>query len=224
MRRGDPSRNPPVERGRITESIRPDDAIQTQRLRAILAFEQARKIRDGLASQIGERAKRTEFRIRYRDRILGKILSYLIGRTEADMGNVQLLDPVSGKLLIRQQSGFAPPFLEFFNTVESGRAACGAALSARQQVIVADTTDTDHLFDGGSLEAILDANVRAVISTPLVGSTGEVVGVISTHYREPTVPTRDNLRVIGYFARYAASLIEWNDETRAPSELQQLAI
>jgi len=53
--------------------------------------------------------------------------------------------------------------------------------------------------------------VRAVQSTPLIGSHGKVLGVLSTHHEIPFHQSRENLRVIDYFAKWAAALMEWSD-------------
>jgi GAF domain-containing protein len=55
------------------------------------------------------------------------------------------------------------------------------------------------------------AGVRAVQSTPLQGESGEVLGVISTHYELPRQPTDRQLRVIDEIAARAAFWLEGGD-------------
>lgn len=55
---------------------------------------------------------------------------------------------------------------------------------------------------------MLDAGIRAVQSTPLVGKSGEVWGMLSTHYRTVTQPGKKDLRLIDYFAGWAAEILE----------------
>ncbi|MGB9468512.1 MAG: GAF domain-containing protein, partial [Candidatus Acidiferrum sp.] len=62
-----------------------------------------------------------------------------------------------------------------------------------------------------SLEAILDAGIRGIQSTPLVSSRGNVLGVFSTHHKTPHRPSVRDLQTIDYFAQYAATLLEWHD-------------
>src|SRR5262249_18154388 len=52
------------------------------------------------------------------------------------------------------------------------------------------------------------SNIRAVQSTPLVSRTGQLLGMISTHWREPHQPTEHALRRLDVLARQAADLIE----------------
>src|SRR5262249_906917 len=115
---------------------------------------------------------------------LSEALDEAIAVTGADMGNVQLFDPVDGTLGIEAQRGFGDPFLEFFQRVGEGKAACGTAFRGARQVAVDDVTDS-AIFSPGELEAMLDARARAVQSTPLIGPSGLVLGVLSTHYRGP---------------------------------------
>ena len=59
--------------------------------------------------------------------LLLEIVDAAIAVTGADMGNIQLLDHASGRLRIVASRGFDRPFLEFFDTVQEGHAACGMA-------------------------------------------------------------------------------------------------
>ena len=69
--------------------------------------------------------------------LLGEILDAGIEITAADMGNIQLLDD-AGRLRIVAHRGFDAPFLEFFDEVHDGLAACGSALQKGERVIVED--------------------------------------------------------------------------------------
>jgi PAS domain S-box-containing protein len=52
------------------------------------------------------------------------------------------------------------------------------------------------------------SNIRAVQSTPLVSRSGQLLGMISTHWREPHQPTERALWRLDVLARQAADLIE----------------
>jgi len=62
--------------------------------------------------------------------LLDDILAAAIEITDADMGNIQLLD--GDTLKIVAQRGFEAPFLEFFKAVHAGLAACGTGLQRRR--------------------------------------------------------------------------------------------
>jgi GAF domain-containing protein len=113
---------------------------------------------------------------------LEAILDTVIALTHADKGNIQLIDDKTGTLRIAVQCGFEEPFLRFFASVDAeGPSACGAALQARGRIIVEDVTQSDIFVGQPSLQALLGAGVRAVQSTPLTSSAGQVFGMISTH-------------------------------------------
>ena len=137
--------------------------------------------------------------------LLSEILDAGIEITTADMGNIQLLDD-SGRLRIVAHRGFKAPFLEVFEEVHDNLA--GTALQKGERVIVEDVT-VHPVFSGTpALDAMLAAGARAVQSTPLVSRTGKVLGMFSTHYRQPRRPSERELQLLDLLARQAADLIE----------------
>src|ERR1700721_914472 len=55
---------------------------------------------------------------------------------------------------------------------------------------------------------MLNAGAYAVQSTPLISRSGQLVGMFSTHYRNPRRPTDRELRLLDVLSRQAADLIE----------------
>jgi YesN/AraC family two-component response regulator len=68
--------------------------------------------------------------------LLHDVLDAAIEITQADMGNIQLLR--DGELKIVAQRGFHAPFLEYFESVREGSAACGMAMKRARRVVVED--------------------------------------------------------------------------------------
>jgi len=116
---------------------------------------------------------------------MGEMLEAAIAVTGATMGNIQLFDPTTNALTIVAERGFRPRFLDFFACVHDGEAACGASLTSRRRVVVDDVTDSPIFFGSAALEVMLDAGARAVQSTPFFDNAGQILGVVSTHYRAP---------------------------------------
>ena len=85
-----------------------------------------------------------------------------------------------------------------------------------ERVVVGDVTES--LFTGKDLDVMLAAGARAVQSTPLIGRSGQLVGMLSTHYRVPRVPSDRDLHVLDLLARQAA---DWIERTQAAEELRQ---
>ena len=128
--------------------------------------------------------------------------------TGADMGTLQLFDRAGGVLIIKGNLGFTRPFLEFFARVQGHPGSCcGAALNAGRRVIVDDVIESPVFQGTPSLGILLNAGVRAVQSTPMVSKSGELVGMFSTHYRKPTLPSDRDLEIIDQLAAETATII-----------------
>jgi GAF domain-containing protein len=53
-----------------------------------------------------------------------------------------------------------------------------------------------------------EAGFRAVQSTPMVTSGGIFVGMISTHFSQPHVPSKHDMVLIGIYARLLADAVQ----------------
>jgi GAF domain-containing protein len=138
--------------------------------------------------------------------VLDEGLEDALSMLRADRGNVQLVDPVSGSLMIAAQAGFSDEFLEYFAIVDGDTSACGRA--ARQ---VAQTVITDVNTDPGYAplrEIAAASGYRAVQSTPLVDLRGHLVGVLSTHYPRPYRPPAADLALMKRFGELIGQAIE----------------
>jgi len=152
--------------------------------------------------------------------VLGEIVDAAIAITHADMGNIQLLDQQSGCLRIAAYRGFEEPFLNFWNTVAEGQGNCGTAMKNARRSIVEDIAQSDIFVGTPSLKVQLDAGVRAVQSTPLVGHSGTLVGMLSTHWRVPHRPDERDLHMLDLLVLEAVDIIELSrgDEALRVSE------
>jgi PAS domain S-box-containing protein len=141
------------------------------------------------------------------DATIEEVLDAAIALVGCDKGNVQLVEPGSNKLRIVAQRGFDEPFLRYFDEVGQGEAsACSAALDSGR-VIVEDVTTSTIFLDRPSLSVLVDAGVRAVQSTPLVTSTGKVVGVVSTHSAYARRFDERELRFLDLLAHQVAEFV-----------------
>jgi PAS domain S-box-containing protein len=59
-----------------------------------------------------------------------------------------------------------------------------------------------------SVDDFLGAGIQAVQSTPLVSHSGELLGMVSTHWREPHELSQGEIRALDILARLAADVIE----------------
>ncbi len=81
-------------------------------------------------------------------------------------------------------------------------------MATNDQVIVDDVLNSKIFVDEPTQKVLLDAEVRAIISTPLKSSKGGLLGVISTHFSRPGRPSERQLRLTNILARQAADYFE----------------
>jgi PAS domain S-box-containing protein len=138
---------------------------------------------------------------------LEEVLDAALALMEAELGNVRLLDPVPRELRIVAHRGFGPGFLEPLSSVSvDSSEVCARAAKQRKRVIVEDV-QTDPRFASHQAVAAA-AGYRGVQSTPIMSRTGELLGVLSTHFRDPQHPSERALRMIDLYARQAAEVLE----------------
>lgn len=139
--------------------------------------------------------------------LLVESLDAAIELSRADgMGNVQVVE--DGVLRIVAHRGLSDRFVAFFDEVQPGTAACGTAFRRGERVIVEDVASSPIFAGQPAGDVLLDEGVRAVQSTPLVSRSGEIVGLLSTHYREAPRLSDADLRALDLLARQAADFIE----------------
>ncbi|WP_244470507.1 PAS domain-containing sensor histidine kinase [Microvirga vignae] len=138
--------------------------------------------------------------------VLDAILEAAIELHGADFGNIQLFDDKTRTLRIAAQRGFQKPFLDHFAEVDVAEgSACGMALARRERVMIEDV-ETEPAY-APSLQAAREAGYRAVQSTPLFTPTGETLGMLSTHFRQPHRLSELDMRLTDIYARLAAEAI-----------------
>lgn len=138
---------------------------------------------------------------------LNEVLDATITLVGSDMGTVQVLNPQTKMLEIVAHRGFKDDFLDHFRTVSvHGGTSCGRAMKDGQRVIIEDVqTDPEH---EPHLQVAIANGWHGVQSTPLMGRNRELLGMLSTHYRQPYRPSERDLRILDLYARPAADFIE----------------
>jgi two-component sensor histidine kinase len=140
---------------------------------------------------------------------LGEVLDSAVAISGANYGNIQLLHPNSTALTIAVQRGFNDAFLKFFAGVrEDDASACSNAMKSTERVIVEDVLDSSIFAGHDSRQVLIEAGVRAVISTPLRSSTGHLMGMVSVHFRERHRPDERELYFLDLLAQQAADYLE----------------
>jgi PAS domain S-box-containing protein len=141
-----------------------------------------------------------------------KIIDAAVAIMRSQFASMQMLYPERGKggeLLLLAFRGFNPQAAKFWQWVRAdSESTCGVALRTGQRVIAADVEKCDFMAGTEDLATYLQTGIRAVQTTPLLSRDGKLVGMISTHWREPHQPSERDLRLLDILARQAADLIE----------------
>ncbi len=143
--------------------------------------------------------------------LLNEILNAAIAVTRADKGTLQLLNMESNELEILASRGFKREFLSFFSRVSGETdkpSVCGMALQTNGRMIVPDLQEHKIREHREAAAVFRNADVRAVQSTPFISRSGQLLGMLSTHWHQPHQPAERELRLLDLLARQAADLIE----------------
>ncbi|HEY6455605.1 MAG TPA: PAS domain S-box protein [Steroidobacteraceae bacterium] len=137
---------------------------------------------------------------------LEEILNTVVKLLRADKGHMQLLDDRGEVLHIAAQVGFGPDFIHALRDVTfHNNSAPGRALRLRARVIIEDLA-TDPACK--ALRPLARAaDYRAVVSTPLIGPDGILLGMLSTYFTAAHRPTEQELRSVDLFARHSCDFI-----------------
>jgi|SRR5687767_4202514 len=137
---------------------------------------------------------------------LDNLLTMALLMHKTNMGIIQLIDKKTGFLKIVAHQGFSSSFLEHFKEVSMGdNSASGRASHTREIVLIEDVT-SDPLYTSHKKIA-LSAGYRSVQSTPLISSNGEIVGVLSTHFRIPRKFLEEELNSLREYGQHSADII-----------------
>jgi GAF domain len=143
------------------------------------------------------------------DSLYDRILEVAMGLMSSDMASMQLFDPQCDQLRLIAWKGFHPQSAVFWEWVSFDSASvCGLALSAGCRVVVQDIKTYESIAGTPDLDEFHRSHIRAVQSTPLLSHSGQLLGMISTHWRKPHQPTERALWRLDLLARQVADLIE----------------
>jgi PAS domain S-box-containing protein len=156
------------------------------------------------------------------DALYERVLDAAISLMSADMGSMRKYDPEQDQLRLLASRGFRPEAVASWETVYRDSAtSCGMALSLGRRVVVPDVERSDVMAGSADLNVSRRAGIRAMLSTPLISRSGRLLGMISTHWREPHQPTEGACRSLDAIARQAADLIERTQAETALRESEQ---
>jgi signal transduction histidine kinase/ActR/RegA family two-component response regulator len=138
-----------------------------------------------------------------------QILDAAIAVMRSNMASIQILDEGQDALRMLAFRGFDPEFGKIFElNGPDTRTSCSVARLVGHRVIVPDVETCDFIAGTPAMEDHRKTGIRAAQSTPLISRSGLLLGIISTHWRQPHQPSEHDLRLFDILARQAADLIE----------------
>jgi signal transduction histidine kinase len=141
-----------------------------------------------------------------------RILDTAVEVLHSDFASIQMFYPArgsGGELRLLGYRGFTEEAARFWEWVSpASQTSCGEALRTGQRVAAPDVQKCDLIADSEDMKMYLQTGIRAVQTTPLLSRSGKLLGMISTHWREPHELTRSEIRTLDILARQAADLTE----------------
>ena len=177
----------------------------------IRAEKELRAVKDELAVQLADMMRLHQLTVRLSKSLelpalLHEVLAAVTDLHGTDLGLFRLYDRERDSLTTAASIGFAPDDLEGVGQIPGGAEACGTAVARRASVLVEDI-ESDPLF-APCRAAANRAGYRAVLSTPLLTRSGDIVGTIAVYFRQPHCPSERVLRQVELYARQAAEVID----------------
>ncbi|WP_062297382.1 chemotaxis protein CheB [Nostoc piscinale] len=138
---------------------------------------------------------------------LSSLLDRAITMHRTDMGYIHLFKRQSCTLELAVQRGFKASSFDYFRTVNiTDNSPCISVVRTGESIIVEDI-ETDPIFSSHRAIA-LAAGYRAVQSIPLTSDKGNLLGVLSTHFRQPRQFLPWEMKLLNMHARHAGNIIE----------------
>jgi PAS domain S-box-containing protein len=185
-----------VERGKA------EDALRASEARLATELGDTRVLQDFSAELIQQDGV---------DALYEKLVDAAMAIARADFASLQMLRAGAdgNELLLLRSRGFDAEATAFFRSVDEFSAtSCGHALRLRNRYVVPDVEQHDYSEHPELLATYRRLGIRAIQTTPLVSRGGNLVGMLSTHWRKPHVPTDSELNLFDILMRQAADLID----------------
>jgi len=159
-----------------------------------------------------------------------EILDTAQSLVHGDFASIQMFYPErgtdGGELLLLGHRGFSEEAARHWEWVSpSKETSCGEALRTGRRIIIPDVRSCDFMAGSDEQKTYIGAGILSVQTTPLVSRSGALLGMVSTHWREPHQLSIGELRSLDVLGRLAADLIErtrldegrWEHEQRLAS-------
>lgn len=154
---------------------------------------------------------------------LNALLDSALEATTAPAGSVQLVDQDQGGLRLERQRGFTEDAADYFTHTTGDETVEDRALQDGVRMVVPDVAADPVLAGSEAGQVLLAMGAVAVQSTPLCSPTGQVVGVVSTHFPEPgRVLTPAEEKALDRISAEAGAWLQWHQRTVVLDALEYL--
>jgi PAS domain S-box-containing protein len=141
--------------------------------------------------------------------LYGHMLDAAMQLMKSDAAMIFAFDGDEETLRLQASKNLPPDAAAYWSLVGPDSAcACGLALRAKRRTLIEDVEANAELVGTPDLDHYRECGIRAIQATPLFSRAGRMVGMMSTHWREPTRPSNRQFRFYDVLARQAADLIE----------------
>ncbi|MDX6532128.1 MAG: hypothetical protein QOH41_4418 [Blastocatellia bacterium] len=154
--------------------------------------------------------------------ILDALCRFVEGLASGGLSSILLLDPNTNRLRHGAAPSLPAQYAQAIDGIVIGPSvgSCGTAAYRKEAVIVSDIA-TDPLW--ADFRELASAHgLRACWSTPILSSTGKVLGTFAIYYREPRSPTPPDHNVIEQITHLASIALERAQAEEALSERARL--
>ncbi len=146
------------------------------------------------------------------DALYEKIVNAASAIMRSECSSMQRLYPergAAGELKLLASRGLSAEARRCWEWVHTkSQCTCGHALKTGARAIAADVRHCEWMEGSDDQANLLKSGIQAAQSTPLVSRSGKLLGMISTHWRQPHEPSERDLRLLDILARQAADLLE----------------
>ncbi|HEU4601982.1 MAG TPA: PAS domain-containing protein [Steroidobacteraceae bacterium] len=143
------------------------------------------------------------------DHLYDEILNALAVMIRCKAASLQMLEPAASQLILLAARGFDDAAKATWSRVTAeSSTVCGAALRSGIRAVVSDLDDPLFVTTEANRETYRRLGIRAVLTTPLVSRSGQVLGMMSSLWGIPHTPTERELRLVDILGRQTADLIE----------------
>lgn len=200
----------------IAERKKAEEALRESQRRLEAELDMALRLRD-LSTQIisgGDVQKLYE-----------QMLDTAMSIMHSDCASMQTVRPDnSGNVLhLLAWRGFHPQSAEYWKTVRlDSTSSCAAAGCTGERFIIEDTEQYALIAGTPNLEEYRLSGIRSMQSTPLISRTGKLLGMVSTHWRQPHRPSANESNAFDVLARQAADFMERDQIGRIKDEFLSL--